>query len=48
MTQKRLLDSFATIAYLNKEKGFEKVRDVLSEAQESGGPFIINDINIDK
>jgi len=46
VTQKRLLDSFAIIAYLNKEKGFEKVRDVLSEAQESGKPVIINDINI--
>lgn len=46
MTQKRLLDSFAIIAYLNKEKGFEKVRDVLSKAQESGEPVIINDINI--
>ncbi len=46
MTQKRLLDSFAIIAYLNKEKGFEKVRDVLSEAQKSGEPVIINDINI--
>lgn len=36
MKQKRLLDSFALIAYLNKENNFEKVRDVMAEAQQSG------------
>ncbi len=46
MKQKRLLDSFAIIAYLNKEKGFERVRHVLSEAQKSGDPVLINEINI--
>ena len=46
MKRKRLLDSFAIIAYLNKEKGFEKVRDVMSEAQKSGNPILMNEINI--
>jgi len=44
--RKRLLDSFAIIAYLNKEKGFEKVRDVMSEAQKSGNSILMNEINI--
>lgn len=34
------------IAYLNKEKGFERVRNVLSEAQKSGDTVLINEINI--
>ena len=46
MKQKRLLDSFAIIAYLNKDKGFEKVRDAMSEAQNSGGSILMNEINI--
>ena len=46
MKRKRLLDSFAIIAYLNKEKGFEKVRDAMSEAQKSGNPILMNEINI--
>ena len=46
MKRKRLLDSFAIIAYLNKEKGFEKVRDAMSEAQNSGGSILMNEINI--
>ena len=46
MKRKRLLDSFAIIAYLNKEKGFERVRDAMSEAQKSGNPILMNEINI--
>ncbi len=46
MKRKRLLDSFAMIAYLNKEKGFEKVRDVMSEAQKSGDSVLMNEINV--
>lgn len=46
MKQKRLLDSFAIISYLNKEKGFEKVRDAMSEAQNSGNSILMNEINI--
>jgi len=34
------------IAYLNKEKGFEKVRDVMSEAQKSGDHVLMNEINV--
>ena len=45
MKRKRLLDSFAMIAYLNKEKGFEAVRKALSEAQKSGNPVLMNEIN---
>jgi len=44
--RKRLLDSFAMIAYLNKEKGFEKVHDVMSEAQKSGDSVLMNEINV--
>ncbi len=42
----RLLDSFALLAYLNKESGFEKVRDVLAKAQESGSSVLMNEINV--
>jgi len=44
--RKRLLDSFAMIAYLNKEKGFEEVREAMSEAQKSGDPVLMNEINL--
>ena len=46
MKRKRLLDSFAIIAYLNKEKGFEKVQDAMSEAEKSGHSVLMNEINI--
>ena len=46
MKRKRLLDSFAMIAYLNKEKGFEEVREVMSEAQKTGDPVLMNEINV--
>lgn len=46
MKQKRLLDSFALLAYLNKEKNFQKVQEVLSNAQRSGSPVLMNEINI--
>ena len=46
MKQKRLLDSFALIAYLNKENNFQKIREVLAEAQQSGSPVLMNEINI--
>ena len=38
MKRKRLLDSYALLAYLNKENGFEKVRKVLANAQKSSLP----------
>lgn len=46
MRRKRLLDSFALLAYLNQEKGYEKVLDVMSEAQESENPVLMNEINM--
>lgn len=46
MNRKRLLDSFALLAYLNKEVGFELVRDTLAEAQLSDGSLLMNEINV--
>ena len=46
MSRKRLLDSYALLAYLNKEAGFEKVKMHLAVAQESGNFIIMNEINI--
>lgn len=46
MNRKKLLDSFALLAYLNKETGFEKVRDVLAKAQRSGNSVLMNEINV--
>jgi uncharacterized protein len=43
---KKLLDSYALLAYLNKEKNFQKIKKVLSEAQSSGRPLLMNEINI--
>jgi len=44
--RKRLLDSYALLAYLNKEDGFEKVRNVLASAQKSGLPVLMNELNV--
>ena len=46
MKKKRLLDSFALLAYLNQEDGFEKVRRVLADAQKSGLPVLMNEMNV--
>lgn len=46
MKRKRLLDSFALLAYLNREPGFEKVLDALAIAHKTGGHLLINEINI--
>ncbi len=46
MKQKRLLDSYALLAYLNKEKNFQKVQKALSDAQRSGRHVLMNEINI--
>jgi len=40
------LDSYALLAYLNKEDGFEKVRNVLANAQKSSFPVLMNELNI--
>jgi ribonuclease VapC len=40
------LDSYALLAYLNKEGGFKKVRNVLANAQKSGPPVMMNELNV--
>jgi ribonuclease VapC len=44
--KKRLLDSYALLAYLNKEDGYEKVRTVLANAQQSSLPVLMNELNV--
>lgn len=34
------------LAFLNKEKGFEKVRELMHTAEASGKPLLMNEINI--
>ena len=46
MKKRRLLDSYALLAYLNKEDGFEKVRNVLANAQKSNFPVLMNELNV--
>lgn len=46
MNRKRLLDSFALLAYLNKEANFEKVKQILAQAQKSDAFVLMNEINI--
>ncbi len=46
MSQKRVLDSFALLAYLNEENGFEKVRTALAEARTSSESLLMNEINL--
>jgi predicted nucleic acid-binding protein len=41
-----LLDSFALLAFLNKEKGFGKVRELMHSAEASGTPLLMNEMNI--
>lgn len=44
--QKKLLDSFALLAYLNKEPGFGMVKDALFDAQTLGSALHMNEINV--
>ena len=46
MKKKRLLDSYALLAYLNRERGFDKVRDFLANAVNSGVSILMNEINV--
>jgi ribonuclease VapC len=41
-----LLDSFALLAFLNREKGFANVRRLLRSARAAGAPLLMNEINI--
>jgi uncharacterized protein len=43
---KKLLDSYALLAYLGAEEGFAPVRETLSEAVENGIPLLMNEINV--
>ena len=40
------MDSYALLAYLNKEVGYEKVRAVLAMAQQSSLPVLMNELNV--
>jgi predicted nucleic acid-binding protein len=46
VSRRKLLDSFALLSYLNKETGFEKVREALAEAQVSDGSVLMNEVNV--
>lgn len=46
MKRKRLLDSFALLAYLNKDNGFKMVREALALAQAAGDLLLMNEINV--
>ena len=46
MSRRKLLDSFALLSYLNKETGFEKVREALADAQVSDGSVLMNEVNV--
>jgi ribonuclease VapC len=41
-----LLDSFALLAFLNREQGVAKVRELLQRARASDEPLLMNEINI--
>lgn len=46
MKKRKLLDSFALLAFLNGEPGFAKVRDVMAAAQKTGAHLLINEMNL--
>ena len=46
MKKSSVLDSFALIAYLGRERGCESVRTLLHEAEASGDPLLMNEINV--
>jgi uncharacterized protein with PIN domain len=41
----RVLDAHALMAYLEKEPGYEKVRDAFVEASENGAPLVMSVVN---
>ncbi len=43
MKKKRLLDSFALLAYLKKENNWQRVKDLLSSDEH---PVLMNDVNV--
>jgi uncharacterized protein len=44
--KKKLLDSFALLAYLNKGPGYEVVKEALLDGQTSGAPLLMNEMNV--
>lgn len=46
MRKARLLDSFALLAYLKKEKNYQKVKDILASHQEGEEDLLMNEINV--
>lgn len=43
MKKKRLLDSFALLAYLKKENNWQRIKDLLSSSEN---PVLMNDVNV--
>lgn len=46
MRKARLLDSFALLAYLKKERNYQKVKDILASHQEGKEDLLMNEINV--
>lgn len=46
MKKLKLLDSHAALVYLKGEKGHEKVKAALADAERSGIPLLMSEINI--
>jgi predicted nucleic acid-binding protein len=46
VTRPNVLDSFALLAYLAREPGFETVRALLRNAETTNRPAIMNEINV--
>jgi len=42
----RLLDSFALLAYLKKEKTYQEVKNILASHQEGEEDLLMNEINV--
>ena len=40
-----VLDSYAVFVYLEKEPGYEKVRDLFIDAAETGSPLLLSSVN---
>ena len=41
-----VLDSYAVFVYLEKEPGYEKVRDLFIDAAETGSPLLLSSWNM--
>jgi ribonuclease VapC len=43
---RRLLDSYAIVAFLNDEEGAERVAHLFEDAGQDGTPLLVNEINV--